>query len=113
MANLAVISLVSGLLLGLVAYQQRESFTIPDLQSLFSLGAYGLLSQVCGWLLITNGLPRIRSSLAGLLILLQPSLSFTWDILFFDRPTDFFGVMGAVIALTAIYLGTTAKVRRK
>ena len=113
MANLAVISLVSGFLLGLVAWQRNESFMIPDLQSLLSLGAYGLLCQVCGWLLITTGLPRIRSSLAGLLILLQPSLSFTWDILFFNRQTDLYGLIGAFIALTAIYLGSTVKETKK
>jgi len=113
MANLAVISLVSGLLLGIVAWHQSESFIIPDLQSFFSLGAYGLLSQFIGWLLITTGLPRIPSSLAGLLILLQPSLSFTWDILFFNRQTDLYGVIGAFIALTAIYLGSTMKETKK
>lgn len=114
MANLAVISLVSGLLLGIVAWQRNESFMIPDLQSLLSLGAYGLLSQVCGWLLITSGLPYVRSSLIGLLILLQPSLSFSWDILFFNRQTDFFGVIGVAISLAAIYLGTTvSKTKRK
>lgn len=113
MANLAVISLVSGVLLGILAWNRSESFLIPDLQSFFSLGAYGVLSQVCGWLLITNGLPHIRSTLTGLIILLQPSLSFTWDILFFNRPTDLYGVIGAFIALTAIYLGTTVKRSKK
>ena len=76
---------------------------IRDIQSLSSLGAYGVLSQVCGWLLITNGLPLVRSTLAGLIILLQPSLSFIWDILFFNRQTDLYGVIGAYIALAAIY----------
>lgn len=113
MANLAIISLVSGLLLGILAWHRSESFLIPDLQSCFSLGAYGVLSQVCGWLLITTGLPHIRPTLAGLIILLQPSLSFTWDILFFNRQTDHYGVFGAFIALTAIYLGTTGKESKK
>jgi drug/metabolite transporter (DMT)-like permease len=109
MANLAVISLVSGILLGIWAWSRSDSFLIPDIQSLFSLGAYAVLSQVCGWLLITNGLPHVRSTLVGLIILLQPSLSFIWDILFFNRQTDLYGVIGACIALAAIYLGTTMK----
>ena len=109
MANLAVISLISGGLLGMWAWSRGDSFLIPDIQSLFSLGAYGVFSQVCGWLLITNGLPLVRSTLAGLIILLQPSLSFIWDILFFNRQTDLYGVIGACIALAAIYLGTTMK----
>jgi drug/metabolite transporter (DMT)-like permease len=109
MANLAVISLVSGILLGIWAWSRSDSFLIPDIQSLFSLGAYAVLSQVCGWLLITNGLPHVRSTLVGLIILLQPSLSFIWDILFFNRQTDLYGIIGACIALAAIYLGTTMK----
>ncbi len=113
MTNLAVISVVSALFLGSAAGVQNDPFAIPDLQSIFALVAYGLFSQVIGWVLITRGLTRLRSSLVGLLILLQPALSFTWDILFFDRETDLFGVAGAVLCLAAIYLGTTAKAVKK
>jgi drug/metabolite transporter (DMT)-like permease len=113
MANLAVISMVSALLLGSAAWMQNDPFAIPDLQSIFSLVAYGLFSQVIGWVLISNGLIRLKSSLVGLLILLQPALSFTWDILFFHRETDLFGAVGAVLSLTAIYLGTTVKAVKK
>ncbi|MFZ1200957.1 MAG: DMT family transporter, partial [Desulfobacterales bacterium] len=113
MANLAVISLVSALILGAAAWLRADRFTIPDTQSLLSLAGYGLFSQVIGWVLITRGLTRLRSSLVGLLILLQPALSFTWDILFFHRETDLYGACGAMLALTAIYLGTTAGARKK
>lgn len=113
MANLAVISVFSALLLGSAAWLRNDPFAIPDLQSIFALAAYGLFSQVIGWVLITKGLTRLRSSLVGLLILLQPALSFTWDILFFHRETDLFGAVGAALALTAIYLGTTVKAAKK
>ena len=113
MATLAVISIVAALLLGLATWLKGESFIIPDRQSFMALLAYGIFCQVVGWVLITKGLPHVRSSLVGLLILLQPSLSFTWDILFFDRQTDGYGVVGAIIALTAIYLGTTTKGAKK
>lgn len=113
MANLAVISLVSALILGVAAWLRDDRFAIPDTQSLFSLAAYGLFSQVIGWVLITRGLTRLRSSLVGLLILLQPALSFSWDILFFHRETDLYGACGAMLALTAIYLGTTAGAGKK
>ncbi len=109
MATLAVISIVAALLLGLATWLKGESFAIPDRQSFIALMAYGIFCQVIGWVLITRGLPRIRSSLVGLLILLQPSLSFTWDILFFKRPTDLYGGIGAITTLAAIYLGTVAK----
>jgi drug/metabolite transporter (DMT)-like permease len=112
MANLAVISLVSAGLLALAARQTNDSFAIPDLQSLWALAGYGAISQVLGWVLISTGLPRIRSSLAGLVILLQPSLSFVWDIVFFQRPTDVWGGIGAALTLAAIYMGATAKPAR-
>jgi len=60
-----------------------------------------------GWILISTALPRVQVSVAGLIILLQPSLAFIWDILFFARPTGALEVMGAGLALTAIYLGLT------
>jgi drug/metabolite transporter (DMT)-like permease len=43
------------------------------------------------------------------MLLLQPSLAFVWDVLFFDRPTDIADVLGAAMALGAIYLGTGGK----
>jgi drug/metabolite transporter (DMT)-like permease len=60
-----------------------------------------------GWILISTALPRVQVSLAGLIILLQPSLAFIWDILFFARPTGLAEMLGACLALAAIYLGVT------
>jgi hypothetical protein len=53
MANLAIISMASALLLGSAAWVQDDPFAIPDLLSILSLAAYGLFSQVIGWVLIT------------------------------------------------------------
>jgi drug/metabolite transporter (DMT)-like permease len=86
MANQALISMASALLLGSAAWVQDDPFANPDLQNILSLAAYGLFSQVIGWILIPIGLTRLRSSLVGRLILLQPSLSFTWDIFFTEGP---------------------------
>ena len=108
-SNLAIVSFGTALLLGIYGWHQGESFAIPDLQSGVCLVSYGIVSQGIGWILITGGLPHIRPSLAGLLLLLQPSLSFTWDILFFQRPTDLFAAIGAVLTLAAIYLGSTGR----
>ena len=43
---------------------------------------------------------------AGLALLLQPTLSFVWDVLFFGRPMQAIEIAGAAIALVAIYLGS-------
>ncbi|MGD2270134.1 MAG: DMT family transporter [Desulfobacterales bacterium] len=108
-ANLAIVCFVTAAFLGTTAMLQGDSFEIPDMQSLLSLSGYGLFSQVIGWVLITKGLPRIKSSLTGLLLLLQPALAFVWDMLFFDRKTSIVGGIGAVITLAAIYLGAMSR----
>ncbi len=107
--NLVMVSWTSVLFLVFTVPAGGESYIIPDLQTLAALLAYGVSSQVLGWVLITKGLPGIRASLGGLLLLLQPSLSFVWDILFFNRATDIAGYAGLSITLAAIYLGSTSR----
>jgi len=109
LANLAVISSFASLGLAFFALLEGESFCIPDTLSLGALICYGLFSQVVGWALITKALPRVRVSLAGLLLLLQPALSFVWDILFFHREISVLSASGAVLTLMAIYMGATVK----
>ena len=73
----------------------------------------GLLSQAIGWILITNALPHVRASLVGLSLLLQPSLSFVWDVLFFRRETSVVNWLGVIIVLSAIYLGMSGNAADK
>lgn len=103
---IAVISLFTALIMGLEAWFQGESFVIPELRSWLALLGYGLVGQVLGWVIISKGLPHVEASRAGLILLLQPTLSFLWDILFFARPVLPMEMIGAMIALLAIYLGT-------
>jgi drug/metabolite transporter (DMT)-like permease len=102
---LMLVSWSTAFYLGLKAYLAGESFRIPDGQSWLSLLALGLLSQVVGWILITSALPRVRASLIGLILLLQPSLSFVWDVVFFQRQTSLVNWLGVCLVLVAIYLG--------
>jgi drug/metabolite transporter (DMT)-like permease len=37
---------------------------------------------------------------------LQPALAFVWDMLFFSRPTEGREVVGVLLILSAIYVGT-------
>ncbi len=86
-----------------------ESFLIPTSTSLVSLLGLGFLSQAVGWVIISFSLPKVQASHAGLILLLQPSLSFVWDVLFFNRPTGIIGWIGLVIVLVAIYLSAFRK----
>jgi drug/metabolite transporter (DMT)-like permease len=105
--SLTVISAVSASLMGMAAIASGEGFRLPDRTSLLAMVGYGVLCQACGWILISHALTRVPASRAGLILLLQPTLAFLWDILFFDRPTGSADVIGAALALTAIYLGST------
>ena len=107
--NLMAICWGTALLLGLLAVWQGESLVVPDGRTAALLGVYGITAQVVGWLLISRGIPHVEAGRAGLVLLLQPSLAFVWDILFFGRPTDAGDVAGAVLALGAIYLGTARR----
>jgi drug/metabolite transporter (DMT)-like permease len=102
---LMMVSFTTAGFLGLEVIRLQQSFRIPDLQSALALVALGLFSQAVGWIIITNALPRVRASLSGLILLLQPALAFVWDVLFFQRPTDTRNWLGLAIVLLAIYLG--------
>ncbi len=77
-----------------------------------ALVSLGLFSQTIGWLLIANAMPKIQASFTGLILLLQPSLAFIWDVVLFNRPTDLFNWAGVLLTITAIYMGLTGKKSR-
>ena len=103
---LMLVSFMSAVFLGMEILRAGDTFSIPDLQTFLALGALGLFSQSIGWILIANALPKIRASLSGVILLLQPALAFLWDVLFFHRPTRWVNWTGVIIVLIAIYLGT-------
>jgi len=110
--TLMLISFVSTIFLVLKMVVYDDPFTLPDLHNLFTLLSLALFSQVLGWILIANSMPMIRTSLTGFILLLQPALSFVWDVLFFSRPTDLTNWLGVIITLAAIYMGVTGKLKR-
>ena len=109
---IALISLLTALGLGFEVIATGNSFAIPDTQTYLALIAYGIMGQVLGWVLISKGIGKIEASRAGLILLLQPTLSFVWDILFFGHPAGLFDLAGAALAIFAIYLGSTSRQTR-
>ncbi len=110
--SISVMTLVSfsaAVTLGLLSLATGEGFAIPSAKSATVLVAYGVAGQALGWVLISVGIRKIAASKVGLLLLMQPTLAFVWDILFFNRRTTIIEAVGAVIAITAIYLGSTAR----
>ena len=112
-ANLAWVSLVCAGMLFIAAQIEGASLHLATSYDWVCLISYGLVSQLLGWMLISSGLPRISLSLGGLLILLQPTFAFLWDVVFFERPTTKADIIGAVLTLLALYLGFMLKSRQK
>jgi len=105
MENLAMVSILTAAWLAMDIGARGEGFGIPNAQSFTALVAYGVFSQVIGWVLIAAALPRVRPSLAGLLLLLQPTLAFVWDVLLFNRQVSGANMAGLAMAIAGIYLG--------
>lgn len=108
-ADLAIASLVSAVLLGVAAWVERVPVVLNGVREWGYMLAYALVAQVIGWGLITFALPRLRASVVGLVLLLQPILSFVWDVLFFQRAFGWREGLGASLALGAIYYGSRAR----
>ena len=107
--SLMAVSLTSSFFLGTTMTATSTSFTIPSIVSLLALLGLGLFSQTVGWTLITYAMPKIRTSLTGFILLLQPALAFVWDVVLFDRSTALANWIGIFLMLSALYMGMTGK----
>jgi drug/metabolite transporter (DMT)-like permease len=104
--EIAVISIGAAIILGVSVLLEGESLLIPSAADAGWLVAYGVLSHSLGYILIVSSLPHVTTTQAGLALLLQPTLSFVWDVSFFARPMTTAELVGACIALFAIFLGS-------
>lgn len=103
--NMAVISLGCAALLAVAVVLDGETFRVGSPQDLGLLFLYGATGQALAWVLISRSIASVPASLVGLALLLQPALSFVWDIVFFARAFTAAEATGAAMVLTAIYLG--------
>lgn len=102
----ASMALCAGMLAGVNMLIHGESFVIPDGKALASILALALGCHTVGWFLITRGMQHVSTSLVGLILLLQPTLSYIWDVLFFGKTVSVTEGIGAMLALVGIYLGS-------
>ena len=107
--EIAVVSLVGAAMLGATVLAEGGSLAVATAQDAMWLACYGVLSHGMGMLFITSSLPHVSTTQAGVALLLQPTLSFVWDVAFFARPMTAIQLLGAVIALGAIYLGSRSQ----
>ena len=105
--TLSLNSLLAAAMLAVAVLIEGDSFAIPDAQSWSALIGLGLFGQVLGWVLIAQAMPQLPASLVGLLLLLQPALSFVLDVLLFGRPTSTEDWIGLALSLLGIFIGST------
>lgn len=103
---LCVSSLLCAIVLAIAALVEGDSFALPDLQAWSALLGLGFFGQVLGWVLLTRAMPQLPASLIGLLLLLQPALSFVFDVILFARPTRAFDWVGVGLSLLGIFIGS-------
>jgi len=104
--TLCLMSLSCAAMLGVAVLVEGEGFTIPDAQSWASLLSLALVGQVIGWVLIARAMPVLPASTVGLLLLLQPALSFVLDVLLFARPTALRDWIGLALSLLGIFVAS-------
>ncbi len=66
--------------------------------------ALALVSQVAGWLLISNALPRLAALETSVMLPLQPALTLFWAWLLFAENLSHFQWMGVVLVLSGVGL---------
>jgi len=103
--DLTIVSIGSALLLAFAARIDHASLAVHTASDATVLLAYGVSGQVLGGVLISSAIAHVSAARVGLILLLQPTLSYVWDVWFFHHPMTSTQIVGAVLALIAIYLG--------
>jgi drug/metabolite transporter (DMT)-like permease len=104
--EIAVMSLLVAAMLGSSAIVEGVSLIIPTAIDAVWLLLYGVFCSAVGMMFIASSLAKVSTTEVGLALLLQPTCSFVWDILFFGRSLTLLEGCGAALALAAIYLGS-------
>jgi drug/metabolite transporter (DMT)-like permease len=104
-----VVSVSCAIFLGSISLIYGASFSFSSVRSFLAIAGVGVLGTTLGWSLISSGVKDIPPTITGLVLLLQPTLAFVWDVVFFSRPLGMHEFIGIVVILSAIYLGSYRK----
>ena len=107
--EVAVVSLVTAAVLGAAALVEGASLAVRLPADILWLACYGVLSHALGVMLIASSLHQVSPTQAGIALLLQPALSFVWEVLLFARVVSVVEASGAALTLAAIYLGSVTR----
>ena len=105
-AQMLNLSLWAALVLLVYAVVNGESLAINDGQTLLMLVVYGVLVQFVGWLLVNRSIGTISLGLAGLILLLEPVITYFIDIAFLGKANSVSQICGALLTILAVYIGS-------
>ena len=110
-SEVAVMSLMVSMILALTAFFENESLVVEDSYDYLVLLMYGVGSHAIGGIMIASALVRVSTTEVGIALLLQPTLSFIWEILFFNRSFSMIESVGVIIVLYSIFLSSNRSAR--
>jgi drug/metabolite transporter (DMT)-like permease len=105
MVEVAWTSLACAGVLAITSMATGESLAIVRGSEAVLLLGYALFA-ILGLVIISWSLDKVPTSLVGLLLLLEPTFAYVWDLTLYDRPVSSLEIGGALLALGAIYLGS-------
>jgi len=106
-----VVSALTAAVLALICVVEQQPLSIST-RDLGWMLCYGVLSHCIGTIFIASSLAQVSATQAGLSLLLQPTLSFIWDVVIFSRPMSVLELAGASLAIIAIFLGNSKQRQR-
>lgn len=83
-----------------------ESLAIVDGQTLVMLIIYGVLVQFVGGLLVNRSTGASSLGVAGLILLLEPVITYFIDVMFLGKASSSFQLCGALLTIFAVYIGS-------
>ena len=105
-AQMLNLSLWAALVLLGYAVATGESLAIVDGQTLVMLIIYGVMVQFVGWMLVNRSIGAISLGLAGLILLLEPVITYFVDITFLGKASSTLQMAGALLTILAVYIGS-------
>ena len=107
--NLFYITICTGVLFGLAILARGESFALETPGAFWSLLAYGFFPHFLGWIIIIRCLPLVQATVASISLLVQPVLTFIWEVIIFQKSFSPLQLAGGALAIVAIYMATVKR----
>ncbi|MGC5703601.1 DMT family transporter [Pseudomonas sp. NFXW11] len=113
LAQMLSLSVWAALVLLVYALATGESLAIVDGQTLVMLVIYGVMVQFIGWLLVNRSIGAISLGLAGLILLLEPVITYFVDVALLGKTSSLMQIGGALLTVLAVYIGSIKPPQRR